>query len=483
MSVRQSVDDDEDIEDSEYGGESANVKNSGYNSSASASKKRNRNMTLSKSRATTSKNRPVRNTGTVNLKSIINAPPNDFDVMTVNDGLDEIDIMIDQLENDIPEDIYEMEEIDVDEMMKVNRSLRDKIKEIGSFVISAITKAAQLKKRIVTHRDEPSDKDLKAKMNTIKNYQVKLASYKKQIKALNIKLDSLTDNEKLALSSNSKKLIDDEIKELKTQRKILSGQLKHQQETMNKLYDDPDFRDKMADTSENIKKIKENFTEKDEERKKIKIKQERILSEMASINTAKLKLRERKINIENGIKDGSLPANIEKLNEEHGIMVRKTELAEMLHSKAKTKVKVKNHEKEKRMIDIENEIIEIQELLIQKDKENEKLSKEVKDLKKMIPKPGKLSSKVSENLDKSELNNISKNIDKNDSMILGSKDNFNRHHDRDTDGEKSNDSQEDKGMDPSPPKKNKKKQKKIKKSKKKGKGSSKNSDSEEESDN
>jgi hypothetical protein len=119
-------------------------KYSGYNSSSGLKGKKRRNQTLSKTRAGTTKYRGnVRSTNSVSFKSTL--PPNDFDVMTVNDGLDEIDIMIDELENDIPEDVYENENLDVDQMMKVNRDLRDKIKEIGGFVITAITKASQLK--------------------------------------------------------------------------------------------------------------------------------------------------------------------------------------------------------------------------------------------------------------------------------------------------------------------------------------------------
>ena len=47
---------------------------------------------------------------------------------------------MDQLEAGLPEDIYEFTELDVDGMLKANRELRDKIKDISDIVIDAIKK-------------------------------------------------------------------------------------------------------------------------------------------------------------------------------------------------------------------------------------------------------------------------------------------------------------------------------------------------------
>lgn len=77
--------------------------------------------------------------------------------------MNEIDLMLDDLEQDIPDDIYENTEFEIDDMMKANRTLRDKIKEISAMVISAIQKASKLKKQIITHRDPPPDPAIKTK--------------------------------------------------------------------------------------------------------------------------------------------------------------------------------------------------------------------------------------------------------------------------------------------------------------------------------
>jgi hypothetical protein len=100
---------------------------------------------------------------------------NDFDVNTVNDGLDEIDDILVELENNEPDEGSEEEnEFDLEEMMKANRNLRDKIGEISTMVISAISKAAVLKKQIITHRDKPNDPALGKKNSEINKYQAKI---------------------------------------------------------------------------------------------------------------------------------------------------------------------------------------------------------------------------------------------------------------------------------------------------------------------
>ena len=104
----------------------------------------------------------------------IKAPPNDFDPDTVNDGLDEIDILIDQLENGIPDDVYETEEFEVDGMMKANRRLREKIGQISNMVINAITKAGNLKKEIITHRFKTDDYEVAQKEKEMNHYQNKI---------------------------------------------------------------------------------------------------------------------------------------------------------------------------------------------------------------------------------------------------------------------------------------------------------------------
>ena len=102
---------------------------------------------------------------------------------------------------------------------------------------------------------------------------------------------------------------------------------------------------------------------------------------MSNINSQNLKLREKRINIENGIKDSLIPQKVNDLESEATMIRRKKEFYEKINGKNVSKLKVKMTEKEKRMMEVEEEIIELRKALKKRESENEKLSGEVKNLK------------------------------------------------------------------------------------------------------
>lgn len=161
----------DDLNSSGYGAYKDNALNSDLDAQ---SHKRKGTKSMSKKRTTTSvrRNNPrsvamASNYGSISVR-------NDFDVNTVNMGMDEIDIMLDELENQIPDEVYEDDDFDVDGMVKANRLLRDKIHEISQMVVTAIQKALKLKKQIVTHRDPAPSDHVQSKLDEIKSYQVKI---------------------------------------------------------------------------------------------------------------------------------------------------------------------------------------------------------------------------------------------------------------------------------------------------------------------
>lgn len=62
---------------------------------------------------------------------------------------------------------------------------------------------------------------------------------------------------------------------------------------MNKLYDDPEFRDKLEKAKEEITKYKEEWAKLEEERKVTRQQQQKVINELAQINATKRKLREK----------------------------------------------------------------------------------------------------------------------------------------------------------------------------------------------
>lgn len=354
---------------------------SGYETSKTQKKK---GKSLSKQRTNNSMRRNIPRSGGAKVTIRTQGPPGDFDTETVNDGLDEIDLMLDQLERDVPDDLYEDADFEVDEMMKANRMLREKIGDIASMVITAIQKASKLKKQIVTHRDEPNDPSVASKNKEIKDYQAKITKCKNHIKTLNIRLESLRDADRLSGEENKLTILEAEIKELEKQRKVLAKNIKLQQTTMNNLYDDPEFREKVQQTKDDIQKLKENHNKMDEERKQLKSEQQRVLDEMTKLNNKKLKLRQKKIDLENGVKPSSTSKALD-LQEEASILKNRNKVFENIKDKKQTNVKNKIVDKEKRLKQLEKEIEEARSELRDKTKENEKLSKESKQLKAMMP--------------------------------------------------------------------------------------------------
>jgi hypothetical protein len=148
-----------------------NEASDGYKSSKPKTRAKKVNKSVARPINATYSRKHIPKAAPINLRITYN----DFDVNTVNDGLDEIDELLVELENNEPdEEQEEFDEFDLDEMMKANRNLRDKIGDISTMVISAISKAAVLKKQIITHRDKPSDPALGKKNNEINKYQAKI---------------------------------------------------------------------------------------------------------------------------------------------------------------------------------------------------------------------------------------------------------------------------------------------------------------------
>jgi chromosome segregation ATPase len=189
----------------------------------------------------------------------------------------------------------------------------------------------------------------------------------------------------VSLESNKLKIIDSEIKELENQKKVLFKNIKLQQKTMSKLYDDPEFRDKVAKTQSDIQKKKEEFYNNDEERKMIKVQQAKIIDEMANAQKAKRKLREQKIMLENGMKTREMKRASDKENEIKALKSR-MKVWEEIKDKKDNKKKHEIALKEKKCKLIEQEIQEAMKDLQKRSAENEKLSSEVKQLKAMLPK-------------------------------------------------------------------------------------------------
>jgi uncharacterized protein (DUF3084 family) len=172
---------------------------------------------------------------------------------------------------------------------------------------------------------------------------------------------------------------------LENQKKVLSKNNKVQQDTMNKLYDDPEFRDKVANCKADIQKVKERYTQLEKRRNLHKKDRDSVTAEMTSLNSAKLKLRESKIKIEKGNKKFGQMGKAMELKEENDAINNRNKIWSNILNKNTSKLKSKIHDKEKRIQELQQEIMQAKKDLKAKISENEKFSQEAKQLKGMVP--------------------------------------------------------------------------------------------------
>jgi len=229
----------------------------------------------------------------------------DFNPNNVNDGMEEIDILMDQLEGHIPDEAYGYDEFDVEEMVKSNRLIRDKIRDISSIVSAAISKAAILKKTVITHRDLPHNPEVKKKLKDIKGYQDNINKCKKHIENLRARIESVEDSGRMEKAQNRIKKLDKDTRKLTKHKEQLNKQLNNQLLTIKKLYSDPDYNDKVHSIIEEIRKLKDKYEKMKDDRKAIKVNQRQIINNMADIDIEYRHLKDKKIAIENNAKSFS----------------------------------------------------------------------------------------------------------------------------------------------------------------------------------
>lgn len=309
----------------------------------------------------------------------------EFDTKDIDEGMDEIDILMDQLQGTMPDDAYEVADFDIDEMVRVNLNLRDKIKDITFIVKESITKAGELKRSIHTHRDPPKDPEVKDKRTQIKQYQNAVNLWKSYIAALNNKIESMADVERLDKANNKIKKLSRDIRKLEDHKIKLKVKLNNQIKTINNLYSDPEFKEKLSKTYEEINKAKEVYDKCKHQRKNLKEKQKLISEDYVKINSDYRKLKDRKIALQNNVSPQKLFKKDYDLADEYEALKKRNENYEKMATNKQIKMIDKILHKEMRWNEIDQQITEIKAKLDESNAQNKLLAKEAKNLKWMLP--------------------------------------------------------------------------------------------------
>jgi len=217
---------------------------------------------------------------------------------------------------------------------------------------------------------------------------------------LNIKVENSSEIDRINAEKGKAKMLDKEIAELENQKKVLLKSHRHQQNTMTKLYDDPEFRFKLEKTTKGIAQKKEENAKMQLERRQLRKEQDKVIKEMSDLNKVKFQLIEERNKIKNGKKTTKM-RRAKKAIDEINIIKSRVKVIENLRDKKESKTKQSCLRKEKLLKEYEQMIKVTKKQLKNVTTENEQLSQNVKDLKNMVPKTPLISKNA--DLDNSRL--------------------------------------------------------------------------------
>ena len=139
--------------------------------------------------------------------------------------MDAIDIEMADIEEQMPSIEYDEEEYETEELMKANKILRLKVGQITDLVVQAIKKASSIKKQIFTHREKPSDPELKRKLETIAKYQKNIHHLKRKLKSLRVKNSNISFKDKVVGLQNEIKTQEESCLQIEEQNAVLERRI------------------------------------------------------------------------------------------------------------------------------------------------------------------------------------------------------------------------------------------------------------------
>lgn len=274
--------------------------------------------------------------------------------------------------NNIPEAEFEDEE--TEELLRANKILRDKVGQIADLVVSAISKAAALRKQITTHRDKPQDPELNSKLKEINKYQKAIMKMKYPKVVRNYRVKEMQDEIKI-LQADIEKLNED--KEV-----IQKENNKRQQAYKNIQKGNKDMDDKVQSLRDNLKEEKEYISKLDELKKQNEKEYLEAMDELRKYDDEYRSLFERKLEVKSG-KQSNIESEYEA-EEKHLAETQKKKVIKRIAENKVTHIRTKLNAEKKKNTQLEKELEEIKKTIQDKQDQNEQMSKRAKELKGMI---------------------------------------------------------------------------------------------------
>lgn len=303
-------------------------------------------------------------------------PLNDFDPKTVKDGLDQIDYELHDIDKNIPDEELEMDDNETEELIRANKILRDKVGQIADLVVSAIEKAATLRKQITTHRDQPKDPELNSKLKEINKYQKAI---------MRMKYPKVKKNYRAKELQDEIKILQAEIEELEEEREIIKRENANRSKAYkNVVNSNKDIDDKVDLLRNQLKTEKEEVAKMEAIKKAQEAEYEQAMEELRKYDGEARALFNEKLKILSG-KNAAQEIEAEFEEEEKTMVdMQKKKVLKRLAENKVTQGKMKVIAQRKKNAQLEKELEDVKRTIQEKLEQNEQMSKRAKELKAML---------------------------------------------------------------------------------------------------
>lgn len=184
---------------------------------------------------------------------------NDFDPVTVYDGISDIDNQLEELEEELPDDREEdKDEVNeqLDYFLENNKKLVIKIRAVADIVAQGVRKAVAFKNQNFSksHRIEPNDTDYRAKRKILNKLEAQWTRYKKRLDNAKSRVELVVDQQRITDLINQQTVINTEVDQCNKLIKILKVQLEEVKVEKKKVYTNSNIEDKSNEYKQEIKK-------------------------------------------------------------------------------------------------------------------------------------------------------------------------------------------------------------------------------------
>ncbi|CAI2387337.1 unnamed protein product [Moneuplotes crassus] len=319
----------------------------------------------------------------------------DFDPNTVYDGIEEIDLDLEEMEENMDNlDDTGLEETESDRLdeeieilMEANKKLLQKVNICAGVVANGISKAATLKSMKPFEQEGVVDTDLRQKRRELKKIHSQIETEKRKVKTLENEFElicssSLTDQNKMMELINQKKWLEKSVFELQQQADHLKNRLGEMKKFEKIVINKEKAEDIKHQMKVEIKNCKHSKLENSKQLHDLQVKNKSLGVEIVELQSVIRDLKQTKHQIHKDCDSKNKAAGEDESEE----MKKIRKIKESMDSMAQRKDQLYEHAmktKSARIQKLEGEISRANKVISSLNEANTKLSSETKALSQM----------------------------------------------------------------------------------------------------